>query len=169
MSKNERLVEYGQIATPWLIRGMSVLGGRIIPKSWVFRSGSLYPVEFSFDPPSGTSSNVGQFPEVNPSNAFIVELNEILVREGLQEVVGLTRIEDIEATLGTGKMVNVERTVGRVSVMLPVSIRSPGSMEVSWSFGCSKAFSDSRLFAAKICWVCDDCEDADGELPDEGF
>ncbi|RPA72310.1 hypothetical protein BJ508DRAFT_419533 [Ascobolus immersus RN42] len=167
-AEHERLVEYGQIATPWLVRSRSVLGGKIVPKSWAFRSGALFPVEFGFNP-GKLSPSTSRFPEIRLTQAFVTELYELLMREGLQNILGLTTIEDSEATLSSGKVINVERTIGRVSIMLPGSIRSQTSLEVSWSFGCSKAVSDSRLFAAKICWVCDDCEEAEDGLLEARF
>lgn len=165
MSENERLVEYGQIATPWLVRGRSVLGGRIVPKSWVFRKGGLYPVEFGFNPSTATPGT-NQFPEIRLPQSFVTELYRILEREGVQDILGLTTVENVDEMLKMGTVVNVERTIGRVSVMLPGSIKSTKAMEVSWTFGCSKALSDSQLFAAKICWVCEDCEDVDDGLLD---
>lgn len=173
MEADERLVEYGPVATPWKIPGSgSVFGGRLVPRCWALKDGDLYPTEFGFVP--GTEA-AGQptYPEPSFDPDFVQELNSLLEEEGLTDVFGLTVLEEGHTANLKGmhlasmdSTISVERTTGRVSIMMPVSaeerdrraqLRGRGE-EVAWSFGCAKALWDSDILPARICWVCEECE-----------
>src|SRR5690606_41203517 len=109
-------------STPWVVNSEdNVLGGRIVPKCWAFKNGDLYPTEYGFNPSSQPS-----YDDVNFDEEFVRALGGVLEREGLTDIFGLTVLEDqaagnLKGMHSMDDSLSVERTNGRVSIMLPVS------------------------------------------------
>lgn len=151
MSPDEKLVEYGGVTTPWQLFGMDeIFGGKVVPRCWAFFEGELYPTEFGFNP-----SGENTYPEVAFRADFVKELHELLSQLKLGDVVGLTVLDDGNL-LALRRM---ERTVGRVSIALPVTDdQAATAVESVWTFGCHESLDDSSLWPARICWVCQGCK-----------
>lgn len=156
MEEDERLVEFRGVATPWkdVPESYEVFGGKVFPRCWGFsNNGELLPTEFGFS--SGSEEHVDPEPHFDPG--FLREFHQILVSNGLEKLLGLT-VFDSDSLQGNRM---VERTVGRVSLTLP--LKEPGwndsaGMESAWTFGCHESMDDSNLIVGRICWVCDACK-----------
>jgi len=154
MTPEEKLVEFGNVSTPWLVpeaNGDSVFGGKVVPRSWAYSSGNLYPIEFGFNPPT-----MENFPRMSFDQDFVIELYGLLVGLGIGDLVGLTVLpEEIHDT-----PYGIEKTVGRVSITLPITPETEPTQAVEsvWTFGCHERMDNSKLWPARICWVCQDCK-----------
>lgn len=151
MTQDERLVEYGGVTTPWpLSETNEIFGGKVVPRCWTFSKGGLYPIEFGFNP-----SGENTYPEVKFQAGFVQELHELLCRLEIDDLFGLTILDDGDLSTLRG----IERTVGRVSITIPVSEGQVASaVESVWTFGCHENMNNSSLWPARICWVCQDCK-----------
>ncbi|PUU77178.1 hypothetical protein B9Z19DRAFT_1128629 [Tuber borchii] len=154
MTPEEKLVEFGNVSTPWLVpeaNGDSVFGGKVVPRSWAFSSGHLYPIEFGFNPPT-----VENFPKMSFDQDFVVGLYGLLVGLGIGDLVGLTMLREDIHDMPYG----IEKTVGRVSITLPITPETEPTQAVEsvWTFGCHERMDNSKLWPARICWVCQDCK-----------
>ncbi|KAI5806287.1 hypothetical protein EDC01DRAFT_639419 [Geopyxis carbonaria] len=156
ISKEEKVVEFKGLATPWEIAdSMEVFGGRIVPRSWgFFEDGQLHPTEFLFEPPGQDSLKRPPF-----SKAFVKDLYELLSNYGAERILGLTAFDSVDKFLTVRE---VEMTVGRVSITLQVPAGDSASVdlpETAWTFGCAERMNDSNLINARICWVCEKCKE----------
>jgi len=162
LSPDERLIEYRGVATPWSVGdNTEIFGGHIVPRSWAFFEGKLYPTEFRFQapttsspPPITAASLEAGFPE-----QFVREFYDFVANRGLDGLLGLTLFDVVGGFSGLRE---VERTVGRVSVTFPVIAEGGNgqdpSAETAWTFGCHERMDDSKLMNARICWVCQGCK-----------
>lgn len=151
MTPGEKLVEYGGVATPWqLPETNEIFGGKAVPRCWAFSEGELYPTEFGFNP-----SGEDTYPEVTFWADFVKELYELLCQLELDDVFGLTVLNDGNLLVLRG----IERTVGRVSITLPITgDQATTAVESVWTFGCHESLDNSSLWPARICWVCQSCK-----------
>jgi hypothetical protein len=155
LQSDEKVVEFRGLSTPWKVADSTeIFGGKIIPRSWAFSGdGSLHPIEFRFEFPADQPTQG----EPVFQTGFVRELYEFLSSRGLENLLGLTMFDSVTGFSGVRE---VERTIGRVSVVLPVSGSDDehrDSAETAWSFGCHERMDDSKLMNARICWVCIDC------------
>ncbi|KAA8896200.1 hypothetical protein FN846DRAFT_965870 [Sphaerosporella brunnea] len=156
----EKVVEYNGVATPWDVGDATeVFGGRLVPRCWAFFDGKLCPTEFKFEPPRrGAAPNVTEFP-----SEFVDEFFNFISKRGLDGLLGLTVFDSVGGFSGPRE---AERTVGRVSITLPVDmwtrefeegVEGTEPTETAWTFGCHESMDDSGLMNARICWVCHEC------------
>jgi len=153
MTPDEKLVEFRGVATPWPVNDESeVFGGKIVAKCWAFYQGGLHPTEFGFNPPGEPS-----YLETTFQAEFVQELYEFLSLLKLDDIFGLVSLSDSDLL----SMRGVERTIGRVSITLPLSedIELPDTIESVWAFGCHESMDNSSLWPARICWVCQGCKE----------
>ncbi|KAL7275589.1 hypothetical protein RUND412_001467 [Rhizina undulata] len=151
MTPNEKLVEFRDLATPWILPDSDeIFGGNIVPKCWAFYDGELYPTEFGFNP-----SGENAFTKSTFHAEFVDELYQFLSHWDLKGVFGLVSFNHKEVTSRRG----IERTVGRVSITLPATdAETSTGVEAVWAFGCQESMNDSRMWPARICWVCEGCK-----------
>lgn len=151
MTPDEKLVEYGGVTTPWqLSETNEIFGGKAVPRCWAFSRGELYPIEFGFNP-SGEKT----YPEVKFRADFVRELHGLLSQLKLDDIFGLTLLDVGNDSIYRG----IERTVGRVSVTLPITDdQATAAVESVWTFGCHESLDDSSFWPARICWVCQSCK-----------
>jgi hypothetical protein len=134
LQPGEQLVEYENVATPWLTSTLNpVLKARLVPKTWAYVEGELYAYEFSFVPAASTS-------DMKPyefKQEFLAEFREALLKYGLEETFGLARFPDTGPCDGVPMM---EFTAGRANVMIPVSDGTEGAgpfhPDATWMFPC---------------------------------
>ncbi|UKZ93230.1 uncharacterized protein TrAFT101_008151 [Trichoderma asperellum] len=114
LSPSEKLVELGAISSPWedSQNRPNVFGGSIVPRSWAFRQGSLFPFEFGYN--EGLKAEV--YKPLPEKPAFYTELNDLLVKHGLEHLLGLTLNTD-EIRSGTVKF---EKTFDRSNVVFTI-------------------------------------------------
>jgi hypothetical protein len=130
LAPDERLVEYQNVATPWLLSEINpVLRGRIHAKRWVFSGGSLFPYEFSF-------SSHGLDSEYDFDPDFLSAFYSALCDLKLEGTLGLALMSG--STYRAGEPSLVEFTAGRASVLVPMSPELEGSLltEAQWIFPC---------------------------------
>lgn len=133
LQPGEQLVEYENVATPWLTSTLNpVLKSRLVPKTWSYVDGELYAYEFSFVATGPSNSRAYDFkPE------FLDEFKKALVRYGLGETFGLARFPDTGPCDGVPM---VEFTVGRANITVPVSdgMEGAGAFHpgATWMFPC---------------------------------
>jgi hypothetical protein len=155
MTPDEKLVEFGSVTTPWALPGgvdaHQVFGGKVVPRSWTFSDGHLYPIEFGFNPPG-----IENFPHLEFEEEFVRELYDLFRQLEIDDVIGLTVLDNEIHDVPYG----VEKTVGRVSITLPsIPETQPiDAIESVWTFGCHERMDDSKMWPARVCWVCQSCE-----------
>ncbi|KAF8448494.1 hypothetical protein BDZ91DRAFT_751950 [Kalaharituber pfeilii] len=197
MEPNELLVEYGNVATPWPVLPPTVnsfdaleeypptvFGGKLVPRCWKVHNGSLIPTEFGYNPQGadyGSDQKLGpkgRYSEVEFDSGFVTAIVNTLVERNLQDIFGITVVDNVELD----GIMGIERTIGRVSITLPVTIplnsnhpqdiEEDGSqtqddildevlqtgVESVWTFGCHQKMENSRILPARICWVCESCK-----------
>jgi hypothetical protein len=125
LAENEKAVEYGRITTAWPVSGLNPIGGTLIPRSFRLHNGNVYPLEFGFQPRSATEANT--YVKFQFTREFIRDFWSWLRREGVEDVFGLFVLDNERATNlkglrvgGKNSTIGVERTIGRVSMMVPV-------------------------------------------------
>ncbi|KAI5858008.1 hypothetical protein BZA05DRAFT_385560 [Tricharina praecox] len=162
LSLDERLIEYRGVATPWSVGSKTnIFGGRIVPRSWAFFDGKLHPTEFQFLAPTAPSPTpTTESPELEFPKAFVREFYDFVAHRGLDGLLGLTLFDAVGGFPGLRE---VERTVGRVSVTMPMTVNDGDSdqgisTETAWTFGCHERMDDSELMNARVCWVCIKCK-----------
>lgn len=126
----ERLVEYENVATPWVMSEVSpLLRGRIHAKRWAFVNDSLYPYEFNF-----SSHPMDSEYEFNPE--FLAAFSSVLREQNLETTLGLAHTP--ESTWRAGNASLVEFTAGRTSVLVPMTpeLENAFLTEAQWVFPC---------------------------------
>ncbi|CCX12357.1 Similar to hypothetical protein FOXB_14048 [Fusarium oxysporum Fo5176]; acc. no. EGU75452 [Pyronema omphalodes CBS 100304] len=154
LNQDEKLIEYPGVSTPWTvgISSSSIVGGRITPRCWSISSDKqLQPTEFRFVIP-GDDLFEPDFPE-----DFIDDFYGFLLRRGLAALMGLTMFNATDAISGNRE---VERTIRRISVTIPVQEAQFEGVEAAWTFGCQENLSDSQFLNARVWWVCQECKPA---------
>ena len=117
MAANERLVEDNDVASPWDIHASSVapLASRVYPQSWTFVHHKLYPYEFGFE-----ADNAVSMPFCEMSEAFVRDLEDVLLKHGLTRTFGLGLAKRTERPSG-GSVKAMELTTGRTSIVIPMA------------------------------------------------
>ncbi|KAL3468900.1 hypothetical protein BJX99DRAFT_265715 [Aspergillus californicus] len=115
LSSGESVVEYGNVATPWMLKTCpeSIKAG-ISGRTWAFFDGDLRPTEFVYDPSGQDSSTAAVVPA-----EFVEELGAFLREHNLEDRFGLTTCSDEEIKNPEAMKSMYETTMGRVSVMVP--------------------------------------------------
>lgn len=150
MASNERLVEYGKVTTPWILRSDEIFGGKIVPRVWALHKGELYPTEFGFNPFGETT-----YPDIIFSSEFFSEFKDLFSKLSLDDLFGLTVLDNGNPL----DMPGVERTIGRVSLNIPFQEgETNNTVEAVWTFGCHESLDNSTVWPARICWVCKECK-----------
>lgn len=130
MSASEKLVELGAVSSPWQYAqdDSNVVGGSVVPRSWVFCQGRLFPFEFGYN--EGLTKPVYKAMPDKP--AFYTELNELLVKHGLEDLLGLT-LNTGDAMPGTVKL---EKTFDRSNVIftLPYDEGMKETVTAQWNY-----------------------------------
>ena len=118
LAENERLVQEDLRSSPWDIK--DVKKGNVVPSSWTFRDGALYPYEFEV---ASQDSSYTKLPQ-----AFINDLSALLKANQYEETLGIIKIVQ-------GQTVN-EHTEGRTNILTLVegSPRSDHTVPSNWSF-----------------------------------
>ncbi|KAK0649749.1 hypothetical protein B0T16DRAFT_410657 [Cercophora newfieldiana] len=109
MADNEKLVEFGALSTPWVVRDENMMGGSVKPRSWIFRGGRMIPYEFGFNEWGQTEV----YKDLPNKPEFYTEFNAILQAEGLSELLGLTLLTERKKE----GIVKVEKTFGRANIV----------------------------------------------------
>lgn len=109
MADNEKLVEFGAISTPWIVKDDNMMNGSVRPRSWVFRGGKMIPYEFGFNE-WGQPETYKALPD---KPAFYADFNAILEEEGLNELLGITLLTERKKE----GLVKVEKTFGKANVL----------------------------------------------------
>jgi hypothetical protein len=131
LQPGEQLVEYENVATPWLVSTLQpALKSRLVPKTWAYVDGELYPYEFSF-----VSATLGSNSPYEFKPDFLVEFRNALVRYGLKDIFGLARFPDGGPCEGVPMM---EFTAGRANITIPISDGVGGDFhpDTTWMFPC---------------------------------
>lgn len=132
LSPSEKLVELGAVSSPWenIQNRSNLFGGSIVPRSWAFRQGSLFPFEFGYN--EGLKAEV--YKPLPEKPAFYAELNDLLVKHGLEHLLGLTLNTD-EIPFGTVKF---EKTFDRSNVVFTIKhdneIAAKEAIPAMWVF-----------------------------------
>lgn len=145
LEPGESVVEYGNVATPWMVREcpQSVQAG-ITGRTWAFFGGELRPTEFVYDP-SGQNSTAAT---IVPA-AFVEELGVYLRENKLEDYYGLTACSDEESRNPEAMNGMYETTMGRVSVTVPKGEDLPSEVvDVAWKFD-----GDGNR-VSRACWRC---------------
>jgi hypothetical protein len=132
LQPGEQLVEYENVATPWLVSTLQpALKSRLVPKTWAYVDGDLYPYEFSFVSAAAPGSTKPY--EFKPD--FLVEFRNALVKYGLEDTFGLARFPDGGPCDGVPMM---EFTAGRANITIPISDGVGGDFhpDATWMFPC---------------------------------
>jgi hypothetical protein len=131
LSFGERLVEYENVAAPWVLDDVDPqLHQYLQPKSWAFVDDQLYPYEYSFNP-AEPRSNTNE-----PDARFLAEFHAILKAHRLEKTLGLNRANHRIQLMGAMPM--VEFTAGRANVLMPITkeLEDTYLIEAEWLFPC---------------------------------
>jgi len=125
---NQRLVDYHNTATAWLVDDeVSAVSpkynGQVVPRAYMFENNDIIPYEFSFVP-------VPDIP-VSTDTEFFDALNKTLTTLGLEKLFGVRDLQDYDNDP------SVEVTEGDANIMLPLtdSFTSADLIEALWVFG----------------------------------
>lgn len=162
----ERVVEYGNVSTPWPVPDNGVVTGRLfngvtVPRTWKFIDGNLEPTEYGFNVEGEELYDSAPIPE-----PFIEDTRSFLVDNGLEDILGI-------CTMGTSNDARVEKTIGRVSITVPMDTVVGGGSplvrshmndmneftEAVWSFDCIAGMESSVFKLARFCLWCPDDDD----------
>lgn len=159
----EKVVEYGNVSTPWVVPDDNRIVGRLftgfaVPRSWRFQDGNLRPYEYGFNV---EGENLYDTRELPPR--FVEDVKTFLEANGLDDTLGL-------CTMGTSNDARVEKTIGRVSITVPMEtvvqtgpplVRSHMNdyTEAVWSFDCIAGVESSVIKLARYCLWCPDEDD----------
>lgn len=115
MSANEKLVEFGPVSSPWSYRQAddAMMGGSVTPRSWLFKNGKMLPYEFGYNE-AGQPPKYKSLPD-KPD--FYAEFNDLLEREGLGDLLGLTLLTERKEH----GLIKVEKTFGRSNVVFTMT------------------------------------------------
>lgn len=149
----ERVVEFGNVSTPWMVADEERLnGGRIVPRSWRFLDGKLRAYEYGFNHPGQQDYSEADLPP-----AFVHEVGAFLTEASLDGVLGLNSIGGQD----TGR---IELNGGRVNFTVPavgLPVTADGEVDYAaehrptvWSFGCTKGLGDTKMKLARACLWC---------------
>ncbi|KGQ11534.1 hypothetical protein BBAD15_g2733 [Beauveria bassiana D1-5] len=142
LSPSEKLVELGAVSSPWQYAqsDSDVIGGSVEPRSWVFRNGRMFPFEFGYN--EGLAPAVYQPLPEKP--AFYAELNDLLLKHRLTDLLGVTLNIQDSAT----DTVKFEKTFDRANVVF--TIQRGGQMEVKESVPAQWAYSGVGDFSVPV-------------------
>lgn len=157
IEEHERVVEYGHVATPWPVTGNNVVSaGRIVPRAWMFSGTGPIPYEYGFNSEGEDLYSNFDFPD-----GFVAEFTSFLEQYDLQDSFGICTMGEAE---WTGR---VERTIGRVSVTVPMAglqeaIEEKEAVErilddyvpSVWSFDCKIGLESATMKLARNCLWC---------------
>lgn len=151
INDGERVVEFGNVSTPWPVpNDGKMAGGYLVPRSWRFWDDQLEPYEFGFNHPGQED-----YADFSLPAGFVEKLRSFLTEANLTEVLGICAIGSAELT---GR---IEKNRGRVNFTVPAA--SPQDLDTSmspthspsvWSFDCKNGLNDATIKLARACWVC---------------
>lgn len=151
ITEGERVVEFGNVSTPWPVPADGkVAGGSVVPRSWRFRNHKLEPYEFGFNHPGQEDYDDTDLP-----HDFVREVEAFLSNTNLDDVLGICAIgtADLEG--------RIEKNSGRVNFTVPAT--STGEMDITaipehrtsvWAFDCKSGLGDATIKLARACFVC---------------
>jgi hypothetical protein len=155
MDAGEKLVENGSVSAPWAYHQPDddLYGGSVVPRSWMFSDGALYPYEF------GYNSRLSQaYPSMPINNDFLAEFHELLEEHHLTDILGLTSV----SPLAPGSM-KYEKTWGRAMVVFTMAEDALDAMgketiNALWYFGSVKpsAANGYRVMGCAVACKCHD-------------
>jgi hypothetical protein len=121
MDSEEKLVENGNVATPWAFHQSNddLFGGEVVPKSWMYRDQALHPYEFGYN-----SEFEQTYPGAPDNGEFLEEFGKLLEENRLDGVLGLTAVGP--SAPGTMKY---EKTFGRSNVVFTMSQGEADAMD----------------------------------------
>lgn len=142
LSPTEKLVENGAVSCPWEYsqHDTDVVGGAVVPRSWTFRDGQLFPFEFGFN--EGLQDAV--YKQLPDKPQFYVELNALLDEHGLTDLLGLT-LHTGDTIPGTIKF---EKTFDRANVIF--TINDNGDMDDKEAVTAQWVFSSIGDFTVPV-------------------
>lgn len=142
LSPSEKLVENGAVSCPWEYSqaDSDIVGGAVVPRSWTFRDGQLFPFEFGYN--EGLQDTV--YKQLPDKPQFYTELNALLEEHGLTELLGLT-LNTGDTPSGTVKF---EKTFDRANVIF--TIKEGGDMDAKDSVTAQWVFSSIGDFSAPV-------------------
>lgn len=139
MEPKERLVEYHDVSTPWVLDSnesvVPVLGGYVVPQNFKVDNGKLSPFEFAmqYDQPAGTPV----------PTEFVQDLAQVLDAGDLSGVLGLRkRSPESDLTL--------EVTQGRANIMVSGKGSNMPVVEAFWTFS---EGVDAEAVCGQVCSV----------------
>lgn len=150
----ERVVEYGNVSTPWQVPANgNVFGGVTVPRSWRFLEGELQAYEYGFNINGDEMYDTEEVPE-----DFARQVGGFLTDNGLADILGICTMDGDDGG-------RVEKTVGRVSVTVPVRRGGDGNgvedlhgnIEAVWSFDCKRGLESAVMKLARVCLNCGKC------------
>ncbi|KAF9473385.1 hypothetical protein BDN70DRAFT_885900 [Pholiota conissans] len=154
LQANQRLVDYRNTATAWLVDDevspvSTKYNGQIVPRAYMFEKDDIVPYEFSF---VSAAENDG-VTDVATDVQFFNVLNQTLTSLGLEKLFGVRDLRDHDNNLG------VEITEGEANIMLPHDgTHSPSELiEALWVFGPKTAPCYCLCYCARSCgrhWRC---------------
>ncbi|KAF9872766.1 hypothetical protein CkaCkLH20_09629 [Colletotrichum karsti] len=156
MAENEKLVEFGSVASPWDFPverpDGSFYGGVVKPRSWIFKAGQMIPYEYGFNE-HGAPAVYGDMPN---KPAFYAEFDALLQEEGLADLLGLTLLTERKQP----GVIKLEKTFGRSNVMFTVPEESLKAAKkdpvvASWEFSPEEGIVGQKKRLACIgCNIC---------------
>ncbi|GAB7360490.1 hypothetical protein MBLNU230_g8441t1 [Neophaeotheca triangularis] len=127
LQSNERLVQYGNVVTPWQIDEMpDALRNQLTGSTWALTDGGLVPYEFAFD--AQPSASPAAF-----TTDFVGDLALVMETYGLTERLGISRVEhEITGSL----LKRFEYTMGRTTITMDQMPEDEDEafIEVLWGF-----------------------------------
>jgi len=150
VSPGERVVEFGNISTPWPVPANGhIFGGITVPRSWRFLDGELRAYEYCFNIAGEETYDTEEVPK-----GFIKQANAFLTDNGLADILGI-------CTMVASDEGMVEKTAGRVSIQVPITgVKGDGvgglhnDIEAVWSFSCHRGLESTTMKLARACKQC---------------
>ncbi|KAH8751092.1 hypothetical protein F5883DRAFT_578563 [Diaporthe sp. PMI_573] len=136
MGPAQKLVALGNVATPWDANAAAEALMGVNSSSFRFVNGAVTPYEFTH----GTKE---LYLESEELQAFLAALLPVLVKWGLDNLLGVCVLPDISGPVGT------EFTSGNANITLPVDLSpNAGSIEAMWHFSHDADTSDFIAFGS---------------------
>ena len=120
MTAEEKLVESGNVSTPWSYHQEddNLFGGSVVSRSWMYGDKGVYPYEFGYN-----SQFERTYPGLPAKNEFLEEFGQLLEEHQLTHLLGLTTISpNAPATM------KVEKTWGRSNVVFTMDEEAPDAI-----------------------------------------
>ena len=157
MKDDEVLVEHGSTSTPWVVppEPENFMDGRIMPRSWCFSDDTAEPhaYEFGFVSNGGESELLLADPTAHAE--FVVKFWDILKRNGLTTVLGLTALSADYLPGDNRSSTKFERTFERANVVFdvnPDALQDKSKRTSIWTFGKETRMGQQAMLCFSGCY-----------------